>query len=336
MNIVQSIQGGIMRVSALVLAAALLISPAAYAEEDTATQTVDVFNKMFGPQNGYRAVHAKGVVAEGSFTPAKGASAISKAVIFQAKSTPVVFRFSNSTGLPTIPDTHPFATPNGFAVKFLVPGGGESDIVSHSYNGFPVGNGEEFLKLFQALAASGAPPFAPDSPILQYAGAHPAAGKFLTTPKPPPVSFATQNFYGVNAFKFTNAKGVVTLGRYRIVPVAGAKFLSADEAAKKSPNYLAEELAKRLKAGPVKFKLLLQLPKDGDALTDASQTWPDDRKLVELGTFTIAKLAPDSAKREKELAFTPTNLVDGIDPSDDPLIQARADAYAVSLSRRSQ
>ena len=47
-------------------------------------------------------------------------------------------------------------------------------------------------------------------------------------------------------------------------------------------------------------------------------------------------MAEDSAAQEKELLFLPTNLIDGIEPSDDPLIQTRTDAYAVSFSRRTE
>ena len=47
-------------------------------------------------------------------------------------------------------------------------------------------------------------------------------------------------------------------------------------------------------------------------------------------------MADDSAAAEKELLFLPTNLIDGIEASDDPLIQTRTDAYAVSFGRRTE
>ncbi|MHA0112117.1 catalase, partial [Klebsiella pneumoniae] len=68
-----------------------------------------------------------------------------------------------------------------------------------------------------------------------------------------PQSFGTLAFYGVNAFKFTNAKGVVHYARYQILPVDGEHALTAAEAAKVDPNYLMDELPKRIAAGPVKF-----------------------------------------------------------------------------------
>lgn len=59
------------------------------------------------------------------------------------------------------------------------------------------------------MAQSG-PGVAKPTPIEQFLGSHPAALRFVTTPRPAPDSFGTLAFYGVNAFKFTNAKGVST------------------------------------------------------------------------------------------------------------------------------
>jgi hypothetical protein len=74
-------------------------------------QVVDSFNTVFGVHPGGRAVHAKGVVLEGTFTPSASATSVSKAAHLQQKRTsvPVTIRFSNPTGLPAIPDTDPGA-----------------------------------------------------------------------------------------------------------------------------------------------------------------------------------------------------------------------------------
>jgi catalase len=78
------------------------------------------------------------------------------------------------------------------------------------------------------------------------------------------------------------------------------------------------------------------LAEPGDQTRDASQPWPDDRKVVELGVLTLNKLVPDSLDAERKLLFMPTNLTAGIELSDDPLPSARAAAYAISFARRSQ
>ena len=83
-----------------------------------------------------------------------------------------------------------------------------------------------------------------------------------------------------------------------------------------------------------RMKLLLQLPEAGDSTTDATAVWPDTRKTVLLGTITLKRVLPDSDAQQRVLAFSPLNLVDGIQPSADPLIVARAAAYGVSFGRR--
>ena len=135
---------------------------------------VDAFNAIFGTHPGYRAAHAKGIVCEGTFTPAAAAASLSRAPHFQRDSVPVTVRFSDATGIPTIPDGDPNASPRGLGIKFHLPGGVDSDIVAHSYNGFPVGTAEEFLGFLQALATSG--PTAPKpTPIEAFLGTRPRA-----------------------------------------------------------------------------------------------------------------------------------------------------------------
>jgi len=294
---------------------------------------VDVLNKLSGgPHAGFRANHAKGVMVAGTFTPAKSAPSFSKAPHF-AKPVPVLVRFSDTTGVPNIPDASPDASPHGMAIRFKLPSGSSTDIVSISANGFPVATPQDFLALLTAISKSG-PGVPKPTPVEQFLGAHPAAVKFVNTPRPPPQSFGTLAFYGVNAFKFTNAKGVSHFARYQILPEAGEHALTGDEAAKIDPNYLIDELPKRVAAGPVKFRLVAQLAKDGDITNDATAVWPPDREIVELGVISLTSAVKDQVKDQKAILYNPLALVPGIEASDDPILAARPPAYAVSFAQR--
>ena len=110
--------------------------------------------------------------------------------------------------------------------------------------------------------------------------------------------------------------------------------LAAADAEKQSPNFLMAELPERLKKGPVTSHLKAQLAAPGDPTKDATQPWPDDRKMAELGVLTIDKAVPDSLEAQKALLFLPGRVTDGIEASDDPLIDVRDGAYAVSFARR--
>lgn len=292
----------------------------------------DNFSTLFGRHPGFRLVHAKGVIVTGSFTPTREAAALSRAAHFAA-TVPVTVRFSNGTGIPDIPDTDPNAYPIGIAVRFTLPGNKYTDIVANSHDGFVVGTGEEMAEFTDALVAT-KPDSPKPSPVERFLGTHPMALKFATSPKPVPTSFATEQWYGNNALVFVNAKGARQTFRYRIVPEGGPKYLTAAQTKGASRDVLYEELPKRLATGPVKFDLLAQLPNPGDQTKDGSKPWPADRKLVKLGTITLTTVAPDNAKLQRDLAFNPIFLTDGITLGDDPLIAVRSAVYAISVARR--
>jgi catalase len=80
--------------------------------------------------------------------------------------------------------------------------------------------------------------------------------------------------------------------------------------------------------------VVVQVAASGDPITDASQTWPDTRSLVELGTIEVRRIAEHSDALQRTLIFDPMRLIDGTEPSADPLLEARPEAYSVSYRRR--
>jgi catalase len=300
----------------------------------TATQTINTMNTLWGKHPGMRANHAKGVVADGTFVPTRAASAISKADIFAGKPVPVTVRFSDSTGLPTLPDGSGPANPHGMSIKFHEAGGGEVDVVTNSLAFFPVATGEDFLALLQALSVSG--PDAPKpTPAEQFIAAHPSVPKAFGSVSTP-TSFAHETYNGVDAFIFVDAAGKKQPFRFKIVPVAGTVHLPPEKAAKMAPDFLVDELPARLAKAKVSFRLMAQLANPGDQTKDPTQPWPADRKMVDMGTITLTKAAADNVKAQKELHYLPNRLTPGIEVSDDPLIDARVRAYVISFGRRAQ
>lgn len=319
---------------ALLSPVALVAQDAPPSQKSLAEQLVDAFNRVFGAHPGLRANHPKGVVLEGTFIPSASATSLTKAAHLQKRKTPipVTVRFSAGSGLPTVPDTNDM--PRGMAVKFALPDGTKTDLVVLSFNGFPVATGEEFRDFLLAVAASG-----PDAPkpneIEKFLDTHPAAKAFVEAPKPPPVSYGTLPYFGINAFKLTNKKGVATHVRYQLQPVAGETHLSKEQISTMGPDYLTDEIRERVRRGPVKFKLLAQVAEPDDKVDNPTIVWPESRKKVELGLISITKAVADSQAAEKKLLFVPGALVPGIEPAD-PMIAVRSAAYIVSLSRRAQ
>lgn len=293
------------------------------------------FDTIFGLHAGFRPAHAKGILLSGTFAPSPEAASLTRAPHAMRKSTPVTVRFSNSTGLPLIPDNDPNANPRGLAIRFHLADHVHTDIVSHSTDGFPTRTGEEFLEMLRAVAAASTSKESP-SPIETFLGAHPAALAFVQTPKPAPSSFATEAYFGVTAMRFTNQEGASRYGRYRIVPDAGVEHLTDAAAKTRDANFLFEELTERVKSGPIEFKIFVQVANEGDVVDDATVHWPEDRELTPLGSISLDAIVPDNAREQKKIIFDPIPRVDGIEPSADPLLELRAAIYLLSGRRRRQ
>jgi len=327
-------RSGMFRSSALaVLLLALnglVLGGWAAAQEVDPAELVGDIHAIFGEHHA-RAVHAKGVVLHASFEPTERARRLSTASVFAGELKATV-RLSNTTGIPEIPDADPFASPRGLAVKFALPDGSEMDLVTHSFNGFPAPTAKEFGAFLKAVAAS-APGTPKPTPIEQYLEAHPKALPFVTQQNPPPESFATTTYFGVNAFAFVDATGKRTIVRYRFVPKDGDKYLDPVQSASKGLNYLIEEIAERVAKAPATIDWFAQIAQPGDDAEDPSTPWPEDRELVKLGTLTLTAMAADQEGLDKGLLFLPNNVPDGIQPVD-PMIEVRSAAYPISFGER--
>ncbi len=298
-----------------------------------ANDLLQQFDQMFGLHPGFRPAHAKGLMLTGKFTPAAGASDLTNAPHVTRPTTAVTARFSNSTGLPDMPDNLPDANPRGFAIRFNLAEHVHTDIVSHSTDGFPTRDGYQFLEFLRAAVASG-PDVPSPKPIEKFLGTHPGALAFVQTPKPFPSSLARETYYGVTAFAFTNAAGVKKFGRYRIVPELGADYLSDEQVAQLSPNYHFDEIAARVAKQPVRFNIRVQVAGAEDTVDDATIHWPETREVIDLGTLELNAVVDDTPGEQKHIIFDPIPRVEGIEPSDDPLLDLRAAIYLISGRRR--
>jgi catalase len=298
-----------------------------------ANDLLQQFDTIFGLHPGFRPAHAKGALLSGMFTPSPGADSLTRAPHIRNQSTPVTVRFSDSTGLPLIPDNDPNANPRGIAIRFHLAERVHTDIIGHSTDGFPTHTGEEFLEFLRAVAASGQSKASP-SPIEVFLGSHPSALAFVQAPKPAPSSFARETYFGVTAMRFTNKVGLSRFGRYRIVPEAGNDHLSDADVAARSKDFLFDELMKRVSSGPIAFRVVVQLAASEDVVDDATVHWPADRPVAEFGRIVLTAPVADSAATQKQMIFDPIPRVDGIDPSEDPLLELRAALYLLSGRRR--
>jgi catalase len=304
--------------------------------DDLARQAVDAINAISGKHRGQRAAHAKGTLCAATFTPAPDARDLSRAAHLRDGPVRAHVRFSNGSGDPAAPDYEP-REGRGMATKFYLPDGSTTDIVGITLPAFFVNTVEGFFDFCRARtpdAVTGEPdPAAIGTFLEQHPEALTAGAAVLAAT--PPESYLRCAYNSLHAYRFVDDRGTSGYGRYRWEPEAGEASISLEDAEARGPDYLQDDLARRLAAGPGAFTLAVQIAADGDPVDDPSVPFPDDRPWVTVGRIEITGIARDREQGDDVLVFDPTRVTDGIELSEDPILRFRTHAYAESVLRRS-
>lgn len=290
-------------------------------------EAIDAVNGRFGRHPGHRALHAKGLIATGNFTPTPAAAGLCRAAHLQGGPLPATVRFSNAGGDPRVPDYAPDV--RGMATSIKLADGSATDIVAQTVPHFPVRNPDEFIKLTLAseLGPKGALKLGP------FLLRHPHAIKPIVTnlgALKPPVAFDAVPYFAIHAYRWIDADGGSRYVRYTWKPDAPEKSLSPGAAKKLGRDYLQDGLRERLAGDGVRMTLEVQIAAEGDEVDDPSHQWPDDRERVEVGHLHLNGVDDEA----DAMIFDPTRITDGIELSDDPILQFRPHAYGVSYERR--
>jgi catalase len=299
----------------------------------TAEEALQAFDDLNGSQPSFRPAHAKGILIAGRFTPSPDARSLTRAPHLQSESTPVTVRFSDFAGVATVADNSHDASPRGMAIRFHLAEHVHTDIIAHSVDGFPVRTAEEFVEFLRAIHASG-PGVVKPTPVERFLAANPSALEFVQAPKPMPASFVNESFFAVNAYKFTNSDGSSCYGRYRIQPEDRNEYLDAAAEAQAAPNYLFDQIEVRLAKAPARMRIQVQVAANGDIVNDSTVHWPKDRPQLSFGTIELHGVMPNNDAEQRHIIFDPIPRVDGIEPSEDPLLEPRAAVYLMSGRRR--
>ncbi len=274
-----------------------------------------------------RALHAKGLVASGTFRASGALAGLTTAAHLVDGRTPALVRFSHPGGDPGVSDAIPSG--RGLAVK-LRTDPGVHDLVSVSSPAFLVRDGAAFVELILARAPdpeTGAPD---PARIGAFLDAHPEAGPAIEAALTAtvPASYATIAYNSLHTFLLGAADGHRQPIRYTWVPVDGVR--AADDPATVGPDQLRTELTRRLDSGPASFDLVVHLGAADDPLDDPTAIWPERPTLV-AGRLDITAIEPDA----EPVIFDPTNVVPGVEiPEGDEILALRRLVYGLSYARR--
>ena len=315
----------------------LLVSPAADAQDAAPSPEamVSTMYDAFKPPKGFRPSHAKGLCAEGTFTATPEAADLSVAPHFSGQPVRTTVRLSVAGASPKASDKARSA--RGMALRFHLPDDEITDMVMISAPVFGLRDPANFVALVELRRPDPATGRPDPAKVQAFNDAHPdtkAQAEYFKT-APVPASYAHAPFWGVNTFVFVSAGGRRQPARWVVEPVAGVGGLSEEQLKTMPDEFLADEFRGRLARGPAEWDFHLQFPGEGDPLDDATVAWPADRRKVKVGRLAVISAAPADTPGECEREmFDPLLLPEGIEPSNDPILLVRSEAYAISLGRR--
>ena len=282
-----------------------------------------------GPAPGHRRNHAKGICFTGRFEANGSGPTLSVASVLAKGSYPVVGRFNLGTPDPMAVDGAQRV--RGISLQVTPPDGQQWRMALIDLPFFPLSTPDVFYEL---LVASGQK----DNPdaMKNFAARHPEIGAFGAWAKSAPFteSYAEERYNGLDSFVFTDAQGVDHVVRWSLLPAASVVTVRGDDLAKRSADFLEQDITQRVAAVPQHWAMVVQVANSGDPVADPSKAWPDDRRTVEVGTLVADKVIAEPDGPCREINFDPTVLPHGMRTSVDPFPAARSAVYAVSYDRR--
>ncbi|MDH0301718.1 MULTISPECIES: catalase KatB [unclassified Pseudomonas] len=285
-----------------------------------------------------RVVHARGTGVHGQFTASADISDLSMAKVFRAaEKTPVFVRFSSVVHGNHSPET--LRDPRGFATKFYT-ADGNWDLVGNNFPTFFIRDAIKFPDMVHAFKPDPRSNLDDDARRFDFFSHLPEATRTLTllySNEGTPASYREMDGNGVHAYKLVNAKGEAHYVKFHWKSLQGQKNLDPKQVEQiqgRDYSHMTHDLVSAINKGNFpKWDLYIQVLKpeelakfDFDPL-DATKIWPDvpERKI---GQMVLDRNVDNFFQETEQVAMAPSNLVPGIEPSEDRLLQGRLFAYA--------
>ncbi|RUT05465.1 catalase-2 [Dulcicalothrix desertica PCC 7102] len=299
------------------------------------------FNRERIPE---RVVHARGVGAHGYFQPYESLKELTKAKFLQDPSvkTPVFVRFSTVAGFRGSADA--VRDVRGFAVKFYTEDG-NYDLVGNNIPVFFIQDAMKFPDLIHAVKPE------PHNEMPQASTAHDNFWDFVSlmpesmhmimwvlSDRTIPRSYRMMQGFGIHTFRFVNEQGKARFVKFHWKPLLGIHSMVFDEIQTlggKDPDFHRRDLLEAIEMGDYpEYELGVQIVEEEDEfkfdfdILDSTKIIPEELVPIKpIGKMVLNRVPDNFFAETEQVAFQPTNVVPGIDFSDDPLLQGRIFAY---------
>lgn len=293
-----------------------------------------------------RIAHARGTGAFGYFeTYGKAGNEpiekYTRAKVFSGagKKTPLMVRFSTVAGAKDSPETA--RDPRGFAVKMYTEDG-NWDLVGNNLKIFFIRDAMKFPDMIHAFKPDPASNIPHPQRMFDFVSRSPEATHmitFLFSPWGIPATYRHMQGSGVNTYKWVNDKGESVLVKYHWEPKQGIRNLTQEEADKiqaKNVGHATQDLYEAIERGDYpEWELFVQMMEDDyhpeldfDPL-DNTKLWPEDQfPWLPVGRMVLNRNPVDFHAEIEQSAFGTGVLVDGMDFSDDKMLQGRTFSYS--------
>lgn len=299
---------------------------------DDAEGVVAKIRAILGNFAGYRAIHADGRLFRGSFRAFDNARVYSRAAHLQGADVPVTVRLSKGGGDPF---AH-FGNTVGMAVRFYLPNGRHTNLVMLSQELFVVNTLQQLHGMLDAAAPLTAGGPMNKEGLMAFVAKNPntAAVFKMRAMAPTPAGFAFTAFNSVHAFRWIDQNGRETVVRCHWEPVAGRREGSLQELSSAGAEILFDEFTAALATGPAEWDLVLEFAEPGDPVNDPTALWPPQRRREAVGRLRVSAPITEAEIGDLVMNHDPTVLTDGIEATDDPILQIRRGVYEVSAAGR--
>lgn len=287
-----------------------------------------------------RVVHAKGAGAFGYFEVTHDITKYCKAKIFSqvGKKTPLSVRFSTVGGESGSADT--VRDPRGFAVKFYTEDG-NWDLVGNNTPIFFVRDPLLFPVFIHTQKRNPATHLKDPDMFWDFLTLRPESTHqvmFLFSDRGIPDGYRHMNGYGSHTFKLVNKNNEAfyvkfhykTDQKIKNLPVSRANDLSGSD-----PDYSIRDLYNAIAKGNFpSWTMSIQVMSFKQAETyrwnpfDLTKVWPhSDFPLIPVGRIVLDRNPKNYFAEVEQMAYSPANLVPGIEPSPDKMLQGRLFSY---------